>query len=147
MPLKLGTLEDLPDILRMAREFHKSSPFGDLPFEDDKVTRVVTELLGPRSGGVIILEENNRALLAAAITEPIFSSKKLATEVMWWVDSDIRGTAIGRELLDAYEYWAQIQGCELSQMVCLETQERDLLDRYYKRRGYRPVEYTYVKEL
>jgi GNAT superfamily N-acetyltransferase len=146
--LKLGTSNDIPDIVRMAQEFHKSSPFGDLPFERDKIEALAQALLEDATNGLILLGGNNQALLAAAATEPLASRERMATELMWWVDPELRGTSVGRELLEAYEYWARnIAKCRYVQMVALETPQLKAIDRYYKRNGYVVKEHTYLKEL
>jgi hypothetical protein len=73
-----------------------------------------------------------------AITSHV-SGLPTATEVMWWVDPEARGS--GLTLLRRAERWAVETGAAVIQMVAPATHAR--LGMLYQRRGYEMMETTY----
>jgi GNAT superfamily N-acetyltransferase len=66
-------------------------------------------------------------------------------ELFWWIDPDHRGR--GSELLNALEAWVKDQGAHSFVMITLEALEPERVGLIYRRRGYRPVEHSYLKEM
>lgn len=147
MNLKLGTEEDFPEILRMIKEFHSESPYRGMAFNEEKVIQILRDIQKNPTDGLVLLSQNNDALLIATVFSPIFSGERMATELVFWVDPQARGTSLSRELLGAYQYWAEKVGCTLIQMGALETEQLKVIDRYYKRNGFSPFEHVYLKEI
>ena len=69
----------------------------------------------------------------------------VATEFFWFVDPNHRGEGI--QLLDEFEAWAKDEGCKKIIMVYLLDSTPDKVRRVYERRGYKPVEVHYIKEI
>lgn len=83
--------------------------------------------------------------MAAALVYPHFfnTDVKIAQELFWWVDEDRRGTGVAIRLLNGLEDWARGAGAKSLTMISMGGGVGEI----YKRRGYRPFEETYVREL
>jgi GNAT superfamily N-acetyltransferase len=86
-------------------------------------------------------------MVAGTAQEFLFSDDKIAGELVWWVDPEYRRGSYGRDLHDAFEYWADKVGCKVITMALLEDQKADKVARLYERKGYRQAERAFIKTI
>lgn len=146
--LRLAKDYDFPDIVRMAREFHQASPYKTLAF-DEAVLRDLFDqyLLGDKTNLVVILAVEHGVpfgMIVGAANMNLFSRQKVATELVWWVDEEFRGSRLSLRLIQAYEDWATRVGASMVQVAHLDGLD---LSRVYKKWGYRPAEHSHIKDL
>lgn len=79
------------------------------------------------------------------VPQHFFYKDTLAVETVWWVEEEHRGKG-SIKLLEAYENWAKQVGCDYCTMSSVHFKD-DKLPILYKRRGYKKVEESYMKEL
>jgi GNAT superfamily N-acetyltransferase len=82
-------------------------------------------------------------MLLAVASKSLFSPHKTATEIGWYVSPDERGKEAGKQLLEAFEYWAQKVGCKYITMISLD----DRVGKFYEKKGYSLLERAYMKVL
>lgn len=144
----MASEKDFDDIKRMCLDFHAASIYNEKPYDEDKIDALISEYLHLTADRIIILgilEGKSHGLLVASIQPILFSSAKMATETLWWVDADHRRSGLGIQLIEAFEYWAyEVQKADFSQISLLgDTPE---LDKLYTRLGYTLSEKAYLKE-
>jgi hypothetical protein len=149
--IKIATLEDLPGLLKVLKNFYVNSPFVSLTEFNEEIAAATAENIinGPKENGIILLyfkEDTIKGVLAGLAHKMLFSDTKVASELCWWVDEDARGIE-SLELIAAYEFWAQKVGCDLVTMANLTGDVGTRLDKYYKRRGYTSLETAYGKKV
>lgn len=146
--VRVARREDVPDLVRFARNFHKSSPYKWLRFDTKKVTESferVTSSPGTDMIALIAYKENeNIGMVVAAADSPPFSSEKVSTELAWWVEPQHRKTRAALFLFEAYEEWAKRVGCRGVQSAYLLNTDHDPSE-FYKKKGYTPVETSFIK--
>jgi len=135
---------DIPALVEMGRKFHAASPVADLPYSPEAAGAVCAALI--ETGGLFVIETDGAVRgMAGAVASPTwFGSAKAGQELFWWADG------CGSEALDLrrrLEDWARDQGCVRFSMICLEDPRAPVLARLYRREGYAPVEYHFMKEL
>lgn len=149
--IRLGTLQDIPLILRMAEDFYKSSRYADvLPFSPEKVEGLARSLVeGPKAEGVTLvsLGQNNEptGLLGASRgILPLFEGT-IGVELILWVEPEHRKGRSFIDLLDAYLYWCRdIARVDFIQLNTLEDNPK--LERVYEKKGFQKVESAYVRK-
>ncbi len=96
-------------------------------------------------GGIIISLSDNAVSggLGFIISNDLHSGEKIAVETFWYVLPEFRG--IGIKLLDEFEKLAKENSCDNIAMVHLEDSSPEVLERLYKKRGYKLVERHYVR--
>lgn len=148
--LRLGTLEDIPTLLRFARNFHNASPYKTMKFDRVKGEKFLRQILtGDKMDGVIIValsDDEPIGFIVGVANEPVFSSAKIATELGWWIEPEHRGTRSSMLIYSAYEDWARRIGCHYVHGAYLPGVSPSL-DEFYKKRGYFQVESSYMKTL
>jgi len=139
MTIRVATLEDLKTLEKMAFKFISVSPYAEM--SDTNVIKdfILTLLKTPANQAIILIGDGG---MIGGITMPfLYGTGKMATEVAWWVDEDKRNTGLGKELIEAFEYWAEKAGCKFITMVSLDED----LGKYYEKRGYTLHERSYLK--
>lgn len=81
----------------------------------------------------------------AIVAEDLNDAKLVANECFWFVSPEARGR--GFELLISYEEEARKRGAVRCSMIHLLSLQADRLAELYIRRGYKPIETSYFKEL
>lgn len=143
--LKIGGIEDLDTIVEMCERFHENSVYADTDFSYSKVRDTIrTILLGDKTKGICILSENG--MIIGVVSELLFGTDTISSELAWWVSPEARGTRQALKLIEAYEYWAKnIAKVSYCQMALLGEEPR--LQKLYNRRGYKITEQAFMKEL
>ena len=136
------TEEELDYIVRAARRFYKEAGF-DFP---DNAKEYYTNLLSNdiMFTKVIIGKGFVVGFVAPSFLQP---SKKLCSELAWYVEPMYRGTTVALKLMKMYEREASERGCDQVSMVCLESLDPETTGDIYTRLGYKKLESHYIKEL
>lgn len=142
MGLRLATAEDQELIKNMGMQFINSIPYQKHTSED-KINMIATEFAGSDRPDKVAILYDDVAMLLGVATPFLFGTKLCAVEIAWWVDPEYRKSNIGRELLEAFEYWAKKVGCELVTMISLD----ERVGKFYEKNGYVLTEHTYMKEI
>lgn len=142
MGLRIATIDDMDELMGMALKFAKASNYADY-VEEDKIRAFIEQLVLSDVPEVLMLLHEGQGMLAAMAQPFIFGKPMLATEICWWVEPDARTKGVGKELMEAYEFWAKKLGCTMLTMSCLD----DLLGKYYEKNGYSLYERVYFKEI
>lgn len=138
--IRVAKITDVPLIVEMGLKFAAVSEYKKFANKEN-IEQVVTNLIS-NPGTSIILMYDDVGMLAATTSKFIFGDVKLATEICWWVEPEARLKGVGQKLVDAYEIWIKIVGCEVGSMSCLD----DMVGKFYEKNGYTLYERSYFKE-
>ncbi len=130
---------DIPAIMEMGRRFADEAGVTDAVGWDDAA---VEGMLGAMIEGEHILLIGDRGMIGGLVFGHPFSGKKVFQELFWRNEGP---PTQGVRLLDMAESMAKERGCERSMMIEIETFPGAA--RIYERRGYKPAERNYIKEL
>lgn len=148
--VRLATKEDIPVLLRFARNFLHASPYKTMKFDVVKGRQFLEQAVeGFGFDRVVLVALNDGepiGMLVGAASEPVFSNTKVAMELGWWIEEESRHTRASFLLYKAYEDWAERVGCSHVQGAYLPGISPDL-DEFYKKLGYKQVETSYLKVL
>lgn len=133
--IRTATAGDIPEVTRLAAEFHAYSPYRDYPFDPDAFSAFAGRLI---EGGIIFLSDDG---FIAGLLNPLFfnPSVVMGAELMWFARKE------GRALREAFEAWAREQGAVGVQFSGLADDQAEAIRRNYERAGYQPVETAYLK--
>jgi hypothetical protein len=156
---RLATLDDMPELLKIAREFFLASPFSDFPFNEAKVRKLLEFAIIDHKRAVVIVatDENDtpQGIIAGRADEAPFSDAVAAIEMAWYLRPAYRKAKRAFDMLAGFEAWSRAIGASyiyyglLRPVLPNEVAEKDneALDRLYKHQGARPVEAGYIKKL
>lgn len=112
--------------------FPFSAPHADLLFQQHM-----------ECGLVLVCGQPAQGVLMAMTFDHPFGAGKWAKETVWYIAPKARGRS-ALQMLDAYEAWAQEQGCTMIGMASLASND---VSKIYDRRGYAAAETHFVKAL
>ena len=136
--IRRATLDDLAEVVEVGARFLAYSPYAHIPLDRDAFEAFAAQLItGP---GAIFLSDDGMigGLLNPAYFNPAYV---MAAELFWYAPKD------GQALMDAFETWAVMSGARAIQFTGLRDRHAAAIERVFARRGYRPVETGFIKEL
>lgn len=138
---------DLPELLRMGTAFHAVTGVADLiPLDAGTLTNTFLNLIENDDAALLVMEGDEGLVGATgALLHPHYfnAAHKTGQELFWWIDPEHRGA--GAILFDALEAWVRERGAQTFSMIALEALEAERVGLIYRRRGYRPVERSYLR--
>lgn len=130
----------------LTRMMLKESPFEGMGDDIEYLLEVSSD-----QGGLFLEKDGDDVVgfLVALIAyeHPIIGRCKIATEIGWYVHPDHRHKGIARRLLDRYDDWAYREGCSHSLTSAMLNESFDQVKVAYEKRGYKPVEMSFIREV
>ena len=145
--VRKATIEDFPQICKMAREFHACTEYGFIEFDDASLFLIMKQSIGQGMCYVSEHEELTGFIIGMVFGSPLNQMVKMATELAWWVKPEYRKTSAGVKLLKALEAGAKENGAVSLTMVCLESIEPDAVQAIYEKMGYSQAERSFLRRI
>lgn len=146
MLIRKATLADVPAIVRMGAKFYETTMYRHFAeFCPDAVASLAALMY--ETGVELVAEVDGELVGMVGLLVspfPFNAARKIACEVMWWVDPDAQGQGAGKALLAAIEPACREAGCDAIQMVHLSTSPPQAA-ALYERAGFRHSESSYTK--
>lgn len=146
--IRLLDVNDVAAMLPLAHEFYNQ---GDLPgsVKDDVFVKTWRAFISQGVGYVVAAFDGNELVgcIGGVIVPDSNDGEIFANEMFWFVSQKHRGSRLSLKLFDEYERVAKQYGAVRISMVHLANDTSEKLSNLYQRRGYRPVEVHYVKEV
>ena len=145
-----ATNQDVLDTVIAIRQFCKEVPHPAwAKFDVNMVSSLVTQLIQEDIGFVKLVVKDDEIVgtLIGCVTGLPINSLVFAQELMFWLDPNHRNGKTAPKLIDAYVEWAETKGCNFIRLSTLD----DVLDSrvgvLFRRKGFKPIETAYVKEI
>ena len=149
MKLRFAKYKDLSKCVVIGEKFWEHSPYGDtFPYNAGGVLGLLTALVQARV--MLIVEHEEQIVAVAAIlvaSSPFDPELRIATELFWYVDPEIRGLGVGQLLMDGLEDLARTKGAKICSMGNMSTSDPKAAERLFKKSGYKLTEKTFTKVL
>lgn len=128
---------------------HNDSPFKAVELDREKALAMMQafDYYGTEGRNILmaaLLDEKVVGLVAAS-EHPYF--KDVGQEIIWWVDKDHRNSKLGLELIGFIEEWSAHRKHKYLFMAHFHNEMKEPLTKMFTRKGYTPVEYSYMKEI
>ena len=124
--------KDVAPIVQLGAEMHAESAFQDLEYCTEKVTRWLQRYINNPQSKFCLCAYQEDALIGMIIgdiTPYFFGNETIATNQVWYVHKERRGTLVGVKLLKAFNSWAKENGVS---EICIGISTALYLDRTHK---------------
>jgi GNAT superfamily N-acetyltransferase len=142
--------DDIHDLVEMALSFYNTTHYKTIiEMSIEKVYELFSGLLLDSNVLLVAERADGRlvGMIGLYIVPFLFAPDKiLAHEIVWWVNPDIHGGKIGKQLLADAERACKDKGAGAVQMIALASSPPQAI-ALYKARGYAHTETSFVKEL
>ncbi len=110
--IRNATLIDIPRMVELAERFHAESALAHLPFNRDKLARVMAGLIDYRKGLAIVAVRNGEVIggFLGVAEEHFFSDAAFSFDLCTFIAPEHRGGFAAVALLRAYVRWAKARG-------------------------------------
>lgn len=136
-----ATDRDLDTIVSMGEAFLRETPYGTQIGTNPEQLRTFARTLMQGAGAIAVTGGDvPTGMIAVWCFVHPFSGERIASELVWWVNPEERGST-GVRLLRWAEAWARAQGAVALQMIA----PTDRVGAFYERRGYTRVEVSYQR--
>lgn len=149
--IRIAEAKDLPDIVDMGREFFEQSGNGAFTtFDESSFIATVIGLMSGVANGTLLVAESAGSVIgmAAHVVFPFYANAqtKIGQEIFWYCKPDFRN-GIGSDLLDELEADARRKGADVFMSAAIAGLRDGAVARVYQRRGYKPLENSYIRKL
>lgn len=136
--IRLAEDADIPRIVAMGERFHALAGH-DIPYDREAVADFLRATMANPDAAVICHDHG----MIGGVLVPLYYNPAavMAVETFWWAERD------GRSLLAAFEGWAHGRGAKRVVVSRLEGKGDRALDALFRRRGYAPMEHSYVRAI
>lgn len=150
MLIRRARYEDITGLVEMGARMHAESAYSFLPFDREKVRRMMTAYIDSsetQCGLVAEKEETLVGMLGGYLTDYFFCDEKIACDVILFIDRKYRGSSAAARLIRAFRAWASERGAS---EICLGVSSNINTERagmFYERMGLTHVGGVYKQRL
>src|SRR3990167_8868391 len=128
---------DRDRLIDLGRHFRAQTPYRESVVDDrEHMQRFADTMFSLQEDGLVLVAEDAAGVLQGMWVGTVFvhpiAGVRMATELLWWMEPEVRGTGTARRLLAMAETWARERGAIRMQLGSWH----DRLDRFYVRLGY-----------
>lgn len=145
--IRISVTTDLPRVVEMLKSFHsdKVKEFG-LGLNEDHVVQVAKAYIDGHMGIVAEVDDDVVGMLGGALApNPLDQDELMFFESVWYVDKGYRH--VGPALLKECEARCKEAGVKHICMMSMAGKNTETLEKFYERKGYKPMETYYIKEI
>lgn len=148
MNIRIATMDDAEQLLRMARQFIDKSAVPGLTFKAGNLIALAQYLLSQPNCTLLVADVNGTliGMVGGNVSPNVLDGRFEATEFFWWVDEGQRGSA-GIRLLQAFIEWARVQGAVSVKMAALAGPLCEMAEKVYDRLGFKFIEKHFSLEI
>ena len=142
MNLRHATLDDIEAGIDLGRRMHEESEFAFLPFDADKVRRLlhhIADNLDRYCAYVVEHDDCLVGLLVGQVMEYFFCRERLSDDMLLFVEQNQRGSIAALKLMHAYLDWSRDQGVREARVAISTGIDTDKTGAFLERLGFRHV--------
>tara|TARA_R100000935_G_scaffold14567_2_gene29201 strand:+ start:142 stop:633 length:492 start_codon:yes stop_codon:yes gene_type:complete len=129
----------------LGRKAHAESSFSRLTFDSAKLLRVAEENAKADNRVIVLAWDNDEpvGVFVGNVASYYFGPDLVATDTIWYVVPEKRGTYIGIKLLSLFEDWARSKGAADIRIGQSSTIKPEVFESLLEKRGYKFIGANY----
>lgn len=142
------TPDDLPELLELAREMHRTGVYSGYPMDEQRVAYILNRLIEVPEALSIGYESRGELVGAfvGEIVQDLWVDVRVATDHAFYVREADRGSRAGVMLLRGFESWAKENGADVLRPVVYAGVDNRAANIVLQRMGYQNVGTVHKKE-
>lgn len=136
-----GTADHVPDIYALGKEMHEESEFRDIHWNPEKVnTWLHNNVKNPKRFVMCAYDGDKLAgIFIGGLSEFYFGNDLLASDLLWYVGKEYRGSRTGLRLLKMFQSWASDLGANKVQVGISSGLSMDRTGALLERMGFSQI--------
>ncbi len=139
--LRFATASDIPALIELGKTIHDETRLSRFPFNAVRMTAQLQAILSPprREYCLFVAEKEGVGIVGTfwgQISQYFFSDAMVATDYMFYVRPEFRGTSVAVKLVHAFRKWAVNRGAD---EICINMTtgiDIDRFDRFLRHMGF-----------
>lgn len=148
---KIETKDEFVKFLKLCHMFHAESRFADVPFDVQRVHRIITVANANPNLFFTRYKKNDQdeyiGVFIGFIEEMAFGMAKQAVDLVFYVREDYRGGPWFVKTLREFEDWGKQSGCDFIKLMPNTGINTEGMTKLYPRLGYDLAGYIFSKEI
>lgn len=110
MPIRPIKPDDVPGVIDLGYQMHQESVYRHFNYDPNKCGRLIYNFMTNPDTRFAYVGTSNDALnsvFLGSIDEHYFGTDLIASDTLWYVSPQSRGSRVGLQLLRAFEKWAK----------------------------------------
>jgi GNAT superfamily N-acetyltransferase len=110
MSIRLMEPKDLPAVIALGSQMHQESVYSKFDFDENKLGRLLyNHIINPKTLFAYVGSSKGAltGVFLGSIGEHYFGTDLIASDTLWYVSPQSRGSRVGLQLLRAFENWAK----------------------------------------
>jgi GNAT superfamily N-acetyltransferase len=142
------TTDDMPQLLELAREMHRTGVYAAYPMDEARVAFILTRLIEVPEALSIGYEIRNELVGAfvGEIVQDLWIDVQIAVDHAFYVREADRGSRAGVMLLRAFEKWAHENAADVLRPVVYAGVDNQRVSNVLQRMGYESAGTVHKKE-
>lgn len=145
---ELGNQRNKEKCLELLYDFFRESPYKDGEYYGEKVSLLFDRLTEDKANSLILVyvkDGDPIGIIVGTTTEMLFSTERVATELVWYVKPEYRNGRVGLEMFDKFQYWAK--EVVTAKYLVMAHLGNETLSKLYKKRGFEKQEESWCKRI
>lgn len=146
--LRTLTDTDVPQLIELAREMHRTGVYADYPMDEARVAYIIGRLIEVPEALSIGYEINGQLVGAflGEIVQDLWVDVQVAVDHAFYVREADRGSRAGVSLLRAFEKWAHENEADVLRPVVYAGVDNQTVNSVLQRMGYESAGTVHKKE-
>ena len=112
MIIKKATLDDLKDIITMARAFHQESEARKFTLTEERIKELTALIISTGLAILAVKDGESIGMMGAMLQKNVFFDELMAGDYLIYVKPEYRGSEAAQLMVDEYIRWAKSYGAK-----------------------------------
>jgi GNAT superfamily N-acetyltransferase len=110
MIIRKATIDDIQDIIEMAKSFHRESDARKYTLTNERIKELTTLIISTGLGILAVKDGEAIGMMGAMLQKNVFFDELMAGDYLIYVKPEYRGTEAAQLMVDYYISWAKSYG-------------------------------------
>jgi len=150
MEYKTFAIERLRDILTLGIAMQQEGAYSVIPFDIERAAQSIIHMVinNPNGFGLLAYDGDKPVgMIAGAMAPYFFGAGELASDYVWYIEPEYRGSRAAIRLLKEFKSWATDMGASELYMGVTTGVSAERTGQLLQRLGFKPVGGNYKVEL
>ncbi len=141
MIIRKATIDDIQDIIEMAKAFHRESDARKYTLTNERIKELTTLIISTGLGILAVKDGEAIGMMGAMLQKNVFFDELMAGDYLIYVKPEYRGTEAAQLLVDYYIQWAKTYGARCIGIDIESGINDERAINFYNKMGFRVTGY------
>ena len=141
MIIRKATIDDIQDIIEMAKAFHRESDARKYTLTNERIKELTTLIISTGLGILAVKDGEAIGMMGAMLQKNVFFDELMAGDYLIYVKPEHWGTEAAQLMVDYYIHWAKSYGAKCIGIDIESGINDERAINFYNKMGFRVTGY------